>query len=116
MRSRTVDAADFPKTPVLRYENGKAVLPESYQDDIVHRMELSDYRVGDIDNWYPSVEQAKKLAQNAVENYEFIFWLVESNPDFAKRHNDARKILNQALIDAVVFEDTTPAKKRKKKE
>ncbi len=53
--------------------------------------------VGDIDGWYPTVEQAKKLSENVVNKYSFIRWIVESNPELSEQHLEACKILINAL-------------------
>lgn len=82
MGSRTADASKYPKTPVLRYEDDVAILPNEYFDEIVYRLDNCGYRVGELDGWYPTMRQAEELAKNAVDHYEFIFWITESNYGF----------------------------------
>lgn len=120
MATRAADVSKFPKTPVLRYENGVAILPLAYFDEIVLRLDNCGYSVGDIDGWYPSMEQAKELCQNVIENYEFIFWLTESNYELAKKNKEVRDYLKNALLKSASFVDEpmpgTKQKKEKKKD
>lgn len=34
-----------------------------------------------LDNWYPNMDQAEEIVQEPVKNYEFLIWILESNPD-----------------------------------
>lgn len=61
--------------------------------------------VGEIDGWYPSVEQAKTLCENVAENYAFIRWIVESDPEFSEQNPEACKILIEALKQVHIKED-----------
>ena len=34
-----------------------------------------------ISGWFPTIEDAKKIIEKPIENYEFIIWILESNPN-----------------------------------
>lgn len=114
MRNRTADASKYPKTPVLRYEDDVAILPNEYFDEIVYRLDNCGYRVGELDGWYPTMRQAEELAKNAVDHYEFIFWITESNYELAQKHSDVQNYLINALKKCARFVDAPKANARRK--
>ena len=113
MGRRAADVSKYPKTPVLRYEDSVAILPNEYFDEIIQRLDKCEYRVGEPDGWYPTMEQAKELAKNAVDNYEFIFWITESNYEIAKKHSDVQSYLTNVLKNCARFVDEPRDKKKK---
>ncbi|MSS36492.1 hypothetical protein [Clostridium porci] len=34
-----------------------------------------------ISGWFPTMEDAKIIIANPIENYEFMIWILESNPN-----------------------------------
>lgn len=53
--------------------------------------------VGDVDGWYPTVQQAKILSEDVVGHYSFMRWIVESNPELSEKNLEVCKILINAL-------------------
>lgn len=67
--------------------------------------------VGDIDGWYPTVENAKTLSKDVVGHYSFIRWIVESNPELSIQNPEACKILMDALKKVSIIKKKERVKK-----
>ena len=59
----------------------------------------------DSASWFPSIDDALELTLNPVENYEFILWILESNPDMELRgeQKEAYQILQDAMKECTEF-------------
>lgn len=55
----------------------KKITPEKYEA-MLERITQNGHR---ITGWYPTMEEAKELASDPIANYEFILWILESNPE-----------------------------------
>lgn len=60
-----------------------------------------------LTGWFPTVDDALELTLNPVENYEFILWILESNPDIELKgeQEDAYEILQETIKDCTKFTD-----------
>lgn len=69
---------------------------------MLERLINMDYKISD---WYPSMDDALELTENPVENYEFLLWILESNPEkkLTDEQKEIRQILDEAIRDATVF-------------
>lgn len=58
-----------------------------------------------IENWYPTMEDAEDIAKDPVENYEFILWIVESNPDreLTEEEKEVETYLQKILSEYTEF-------------
>lgn len=58
-----------------------------------------------LTGWFPSIDDALELTLNPVENYEFILWILESNPDMELRgeQKEAYQILQDAMKECTEF-------------
>lgn len=58
-----------------------------------------------INKWFPSIEEAKEIVQNPKGNYEFMLWIVESNPDIelSDEQMEAERYIQKALQDYTEF-------------
>ncbi len=52
-----------------------------------------------ISGWFPTMEDAKKIIEQPIENYEFILWILESNPDLTltEEQEAAYNLLQETL-------------------
>ena len=55
----------------------KRITPEKF-DAMLERITGNGHK---LTQWYPTLAQAQELAGDPVDNYEFILWILESNPD-----------------------------------
>ncbi|MBT9822274.1 MULTISPECIES: hypothetical protein [Clostridiaceae] len=62
-------------------------------------------RMHPLTGWFPSIDDALELTLNPVENYEFILWILESNPDMELRgeQKEAYQILQDAMKECTEF-------------
>lgn len=65
----------------------------------------SDRQEHPLTGWFPSIDDALELTLNPVENYEFILWILESNPDMELRgeQKEAYQILQDAMKECTEF-------------
>lgn len=58
-----------------------------------------------LENWFPTMDEACRIAQNPIENYEFALWIVESNPDrpLTPDQKEVEKFLQKMLMDCTEF-------------
>ena len=52
-----------------------------------------------ISGWFPTMEDARKIIEQPIENYEFILWILESNPDLTltEEQKTAYNLLQETL-------------------
>lgn len=52
-----------------------------------------------LNGWYPTMAEAEEIIQNPIKNYEFIIWILESNPDreLTEEQQSVEKYLQQKL-------------------
>ena len=52
-----------------------------------------------ISGWFPTMEDARKIIDQPIENYEFILWILESNPDLTltEEQKTAYNLLQETL-------------------
>jgi len=58
-------------------ENVKRITPEKF-DAMLERI-MSNGKP--IANWYPTMDDVAEISRNPVKYYEFLLWILESNPD-----------------------------------
>lgn len=53
-----------------------------------------------ISGWFPTMEDARKIIEQPIENYEFILWILESNPDLTltEEQKTAYNLLQETLV------------------
>ena len=58
-------------------EDVKKITSEKF-DAMLERIINNGYS---LSTWYPAMKEALELAEQPVDNYEFIIWILESNPN-----------------------------------
>ena len=55
--------------------------------------------------WYPDWDEAMELVKDPVENYEFIIWILESNPDrvLTEEQEEVETLLQDTLRQCTQF-------------
>lgn len=55
--------------------------------------------------WYPTMENVNELAQNPQGHFEFILWILESNPEqkLSPEEREVETALQNLLKETVVF-------------
>lgn len=58
-------------------EDVKKISPEKF-DAMLERIMKNGHP---LESWYPNMDQAEEIVQEPVKNYEFLIWILESNPN-----------------------------------
>lgn len=74
-------------------------------DAMLERITHTDYP---ISGWFPTMNDALELTvspERVVKNYEFIMWILESDPDMklTEEQKEIYEILQEAIKDCTVF-------------
>ena len=74
-------------------------------ENFIAMLERLTCRMHPLSVWFPSIDDALELTLNPVENYEFILWILESNPDMELRgeQKEAYQILQDAMKECTEF-------------
>lgn len=82
-------------------EEVKKISPEKF-DAMLERIMKNGHP---LEGWYPSMAQAEEIAENPVKNYEFIIWILESNPDreLTEVQQSVEKFLQDKLKEYTQF-------------
>lgn len=82
-------------------EDVKKISPEKF-DAMLERIMKNGHP---LENWYPNMEQAEEIAQEPVKNYEFLIWILESNPDreLTEEQQLVEKFLQEKLKECTQF-------------
>lgn len=58
-----------------------------------------------LTEWFPDWEEAVKIAKDPIANYEFMLWILESNPDrvLTEEQKDVEQLLQNALRQCTQF-------------
>ena len=58
-----------------------------------------------LENWFPTMDEARRIAESPIENYEFALWIVESNPDrpLTPEQQEVEKFLQKMLMNCTEF-------------
>lgn len=82
-------------------EDVKKISPEKF-DAMLERIMKNGHP---LENWYPNMEQAESIGQEPVKNYEFLIWILESNPDreLTEEQQSVEKFLQEKLKECTQF-------------
>lgn len=87
----------------VKKEEVKKISHEKW-DAMLDRITHNDHP---ITGWFPTMDDALELTLNPVEHYEFIIWILESNPNLElnEEQKEVYKVLQDALRDCTEFTD-----------
>lgn len=79
----------------------KKISPEKF-DAMLERIMNNGHP---LDGWYPSMVQAEEIVQDLINHYEFIIWILESNPDrgLTEEQQSVEKFLQEKLKECTQF-------------
>lgn len=79
----------------------KKISPEKF-DAMLERIMNNGHP---LDGWYPNMTQAEEIVENMIKNYEFIIWILESNPDreLTEDQQSVEKFLQEKLKECTQF-------------
>lgn len=76
-------------------EDVKKITPEKF-DAMLERLMDNGHP---LEGWYPTMEEALEIVQESIKRYEFIVWILESNPDreLTEEQQKVEKFLQETL-------------------
>lgn len=79
----------------------KKISPEKF-DAMLERITNNGHP---LDGWYPTMAQAEEIVQDPINLYEFMIWILESNPDreLTEEQQSVEKFLQQKLKECTQF-------------
>lgn len=79
----------------------KEISPEKF-DALLERIMNNGHP---LDDWYPNMAQAEEIVQDPINHYEFIVWILESNPDreLTEDQQSVEKFLQEKLKECTQF-------------
>lgn len=79
----------------------KKISPEKF-DAMLERIMHNGHP---LDGWYPNMAQAEEIVQDPINHYEFIIWILESNPDreLTEEQQSVEKFLQEKLKEYTQF-------------
>lgn len=86
----------------LRKSGKKAEISEQEARRVGNLVASAPCAVGGIDGWYPSEAQAKKLCEDVPAHYDFIRWIIESDPELSEQNPEICHMLINALKDVSI--------------
>lgn len=71
-----------------------------------------------LDGWFPTQRDAELLCDNMDENFEFLIWVVDSNPtrQLTEEQKRIRKYIRDRINKSIVFIAPSGSKSQKTKE